>query len=415
MKRTVVLKILILLFGAAPALLAAAEWSAPLTVSSGVDIVNSPAVATGGRGRIATTWQAQQAGVLTIRASVRAPQSALYDATLTRAGETGSRPDIAVSGRGTTVAIWSSYTATYSGIAAARLEPNGTWTTPVEIAPQGTSFADPKVAFDDAGRATAVWALSDCSIGSAVMAADGTWDAPVPVASSCAEELHFVVDAGGRAALSWRTTAVREPVLWIATRDSSGVWSAPFTLAAAARNQYGPQAGISASGDVTAVWRRDSTIYSAYKPDGSAWQSPVVVFDDPNTANTPVIAIARDGNTVVAWTVYQPANGGYQVQAALGGAGAWGAAEPVSPATHIAQYLSAAATMQGTFALAWSEGRSGTIQASDRTPYTPWTAPARTGRGSQSDLAAGDNAGALAWTRGGWGEAIVQISRAQLP
>src|SRR6187549_317625 len=120
MKRTIVLNTLILLFGAGPALLAAAEWTAPLTVSSGVDIVNSPAVAAGGRGRIATTWQAQEAGVLTIRASVRGPQSALYDETLTRAGETGSRPDIAVSGRGTTVAIWSSYSANYTGIAAAR-------------------------------------------------------------------------------------------------------------------------------------------------------------------------------------------------------------------------------------------------------------------------------------------------------
>jgi hypothetical protein len=409
------LKTLILIVGAAPALLAAAEWSAPLTVSGGVDIVNSPTVAAGGRGTIATTWQAQQAGALTIRASVRAPRSAIYDATLTRAGETGSRPDVAVSGHGTTVAVWSSYTASYSGIAAARLAPNGAWTVPVEIAPQGTSYADPKVAFDDGGNATAVWALSDCSIGSAVMAADGTWGSPVPVASSCAEEVHLAVDAAGRAALSWRTTAVREPVLWIATRDSAGVWSAPFTLAGAARNQYGPQAGISASGDVTAVWRRDSTIYSAYKPDGGAWQASTVVFDDPNTANTPVIAVARDGNAVAAWSVYQPASGSYQVQAALGAAGVWGAAEPVSPATHIAQNLAAAATGQGSFALAWSEGRSGTVQASDRTPYTPWTAPARVGRGSQSDLAAGDNAAALAWTRGSWGEAIVQISRAQLP
>jgi hypothetical protein len=334
---------------------------------------------------------------------------------LTRAGETGSRPDVAVSGRGTTVAIWSSYTASYSGIAAARLEPNGTWTMPVEIAPQGTSYSDPKVAFDDAGNATAVWALSDCTIGSALMAADGGWDAPVPVASSCAEELHLVVDAAGRAALSWRTTAVREPVLWIATRDGAGAWSAPFVLAGAARNQYGPQAGISASGDVTAVWRRDSTIYSANKPDGGVWQAPIVVFDDPNTANSPAIAVAPDGSAVVAWSVYEPASGGYQVQAALGAAGMWGAAEPVSPATHIAQYLSAAATARGSFALAWSEGRSGTVQASDRKPYTPWTTPVRVGRGSESDLAAGDRAAALAWTRGGWGEAIVQMSRAQLP
>jgi hypothetical protein len=414
MKRTVLLQALILVLGATPGLLAAAEWSAPLTVSAGVDIVNSPAVGAGGRGTIATTWQAQQAGVLTVRASVRTPRSAIYDATLTRAGETGSRPDIAVSARGTTVALWSSYTPSYSGIAAARLELNGTWTVPVDVSPHGTSYADAKVAFDDAGNATAVWALSDCSIGSAVMAAGGTWGPPVPVASSCAEEIHLAVDALGRAALSWRTTAVREPVLWIATRDANGAWSAPVVLAGAARDQYGPQAGISASGDVTAVWVRDSTIYSAYKLDGGAWQAPVVVFDDPETASAPVIAVARDGNAVAAWTVYQP-GGGYQVQAALGAAGVWGAAEPVSPATHVAQYLAAATTGQGSFTLAWSDVRSGTIQASDRTPYTPWTAAERVGRGIQSDLAANDNAAALAWTRGGWGKAIVQISRAQLP
>jgi hypothetical protein len=406
---------LVLVAGADPTLLAAAEWSAPLSVSSGVDIVNSPAAAIGGRGRIAATWQAQAVGVLTVRASVRAPQFALYDVTLTRSGETGARPDIAVSRQDTTVAIWSSYSATYSGIAAARLEPSGAWTTPVNIAPQGTSFADPKVAFDDAGNATAAWALSDCSIGSAVMAADGTWGPPVPIASSCAEEIHLVVNGQGRAALSWRTTAVREPVLWIATRDPAGVWSAPVTLAGGARSQFGPQAGISAAGDVTAVWRRDATIYSAYKPANGAWQAPIVVFSDANTADVPVIAVARDGNAVAAWSVYQPATGGYQVQAALGAAGVWGSAEPVSPATHIAQYLSAVATAQGSFALAWNEGRTGTVQASDHAPFSPWSAAVRVGIGSQSDAAASARSAALAWTRGGWGEAIVQISRAQLP
>jgi hypothetical protein len=395
--------------------LTATEWSAPLTISAGVDIVNSPAVAMGGRGRIAATWQAQDIGVLTVRASVRAPQFALYDVTLTRPDETGARPDIAVSRQDTTVAIWSSYSATYSGIAAARLGPNGSWSTPVDIAPQGTSFADPKVAFDDAGNATAAWALSDCSVGGAVMAADGTWGVPVPIASSCAEEIHLVVNGQGRAALSWRTTAVREPVLWIATRDLAGVWSAPVMLAGAARSQFGPQAGISAAGDVTAVWRRDGTIYSAYKPANGAWQAPIVVFSDPDAADVPVIAVARDGNAIAAWSVYQPASGSYQVQAALGAAGVWGSAEPVSPATHIAQFLSAAATAQGAFVLAWNEAISGTVQASDRTAFSPWSAPARVGLGSQSDAAASARAAALAWTRGGWGEAIVQISRAQLP
>jgi hypothetical protein len=395
--------------------LEAADWSVPLSVSSGVEIVNSPAVSIGGRSRIAAIWQAQDAGVLTVRASVRAPQVTLYDVTLTRAGETGARPDIAVSRQDTTVAIWSSYSANYSGIAASRLEPSGAWSTPADIAPEGTSFADPKVAFDDAGNATAAWALSDCSIGSAVMAADGTWGAPVPVASSCAEEIHLVVNGRGEAALSWRTTAVREPVLWIATRDRSGVWSAPVVLAAAARSQYGPQAGISAAGDVIAVWRREATIYSAFKPAGGAWQTAIPVFSDPNTADTPVIAVARDGNAVTAWSVYQPASGSYQVHAALGAAGVWAPAEPVSPATHVAQYLSAAATVRGSFVVAWNEARSGTVQASDRTPFSPWSAAARVGVGSQSDAAAGKNAAALAWTRGGWNEAIVQISRAQLP
>lgn len=146
-------------------------------------------------------------------------------------------------------------------------------------------------------------------------AAHAAWTAPQAITGPAAANVHAAGNDRGSQAFAWKVTSKR----FVRTRSQSGLASSVRarirlpdgrlgrveTISSTREIVAGPQIGVAASGDATAVWTqagRHLRIMAAFRPHGRRFGTPFELgrsthFNDAK----PQLVVGRFGDAVVAW------------------------------------------------------------------------------------------------------------------
>lgn len=170
----------------------------------------------------------------------------------------------------------------------------------------------PSVAFDAAGTATAVWIEGDNLHTDQIMVAvrprGGRFGTPVAVAAPGLTRPVLAVARDGAAAIAWSRDYSRSQVV---------VRTPGHCASQRPRGCFGSAQSVDGGGDATVTIGPDDTAYMAWPdrciriavaPHGERFESPQAISDNSVACSQPAVAVAADGNAVIAWRASPPAS-----------------------------------------------------------------------------------------------------------
>ena len=209
---------------------AGAPWRRPVTISRGGPYVTGGDVAVDAQGNAlaALTSASGESVWATSMQVVARPAGERWDSPLrlSVAGEAAAEPQVAFDPRGNATALWSRFPRTGWTIVRSAIRPaGGSWQAPVNVSAPGEQAGGGRLAVDGRGTAYAVWQRSltfyenldeyDAVVRAASRPAGGAWQAPVDL-SAIGLRVGFVRVAGdprGGAMAIWEQSADRSTVI----------------------------------------------------------------------------------------------------------------------------------------------------------------------------------------------------------
>jgi len=257
-------------------------------------------------------------------ATVEAPSKWEPPVLLQSIGDKGMWPygaDVAFDLNGNALAVWQRYDGTIESIWASRYSAqSATWSTPEVISdPTITQGAFPRIEFDNAGNAMAVWEVSYGSIGEIwanyYSAATGSWRTAAIVDDKRYPEsfrnADFGFDGAGNVLIVWDQIANQVTSIWFNTYDAaSGLWGTSKTIES---DDVGtarlPKIAVDQNGNALAVWEHDDGIgtrtnimANRYTAATKSWGTPALLeSQDLDDCWSPDIAIDPNGNAIAVW------------------------------------------------------------------------------------------------------------------
>ncbi len=226
----------------------------------------------------------------------------------------------------------------------------GSWLPAAQLG-SVTPTERPQLAADAHGDAALMWESWNGAGNDILVSyrAAGSPDWPVPVrldTTSDSAQPKIALDALGNATALW----VAGPTVKAAFRPAATRgWQAPVTLS---RGTTPISLGMDSAGDAVAVWD-GSPASSSYRPVGANWQAPVSL----PVSNFSLAAMSGDGTMALAGYAFLSGNDAV-VQAAVGDHGHWGGVVQTS-ALHGLSLPVAAAGMSGEAVVAWDSNVHG--------------------------------------------------------
>ncbi|HEY5755997.1 MAG TPA: hypothetical protein VIU34_09240 [Steroidobacter sp.] len=170
----------------------------------------------------------------------------------------------------------------------------------------------PRVAFDGAGNAIAVWALGDIFV-SRYTAATASWSAPVALDDRIdrARQPRLTIDkASGNATVIWtQSDGTAESLFATSYTASTGAWSTPVVVensSNAVDNGYENSAVAMNGSRAVAAWQQVNGDMFTSRLEGGVWSAPVNVDTGQNPALHPAVDIDSSGNFIVSWRQNDP-------------------------------------------------------------------------------------------------------------
>lgn len=176
------------------------------------------------------------------------------------------------------------------------------WTPWTNVSPEGVSAAQPQVALDGEGNATAVWLRGGNTVRSAFRPAGGVWgDEFTRMGSAgapCGAPQLAVNEAGAAVVVSdCSGSTVRA-----AYRAAGGSWAGSVAIPGASGS--GARVGIDGLGWATAVWRSGTEVWSSRRVAGAggSWEAAPLRVSPPGTvAMSAGIAVSPAGYATAYW------------------------------------------------------------------------------------------------------------------
>lgn len=294
----------------------ASAWSAPQDLSTSVPDLpimvvdegesQGPQVAINGSGVAVATWWRNDASNAIIQASRLSGATWSSPANVSAIGRDGSQSHVGIDGAGNATSVWVDYdgvhwTAQWSRLPTA----STTWATPQALSGLGQDIANPQVAVNAAGDATAVWVkfgLHDQVQSESF--AGSTWSAIetlTPPGANAADP-QVSIDASGTATAVWSETAAFSIVQ--SGRRTSGTWSATASLSALDNDAFTPDIAVNEAGAASAVWVTGQNVIqsSTIAATSPTWSAPSDRSSPNANCDRPSVAINADGSAVAAWT-----------------------------------------------------------------------------------------------------------------
>jgi hypothetical protein len=290
-----------------------AGWTPPSSVSGCYSYVGRPDLAVGPDGNAIAVWEAAGGGDL-IQGAVLSRGASSWTAMKDLASD-GYLPRVAVDGQGRATSIWSQLLRRDLAITGASPSASGgtSWcpTDPVFFVP-GSDGDEYRLAVDPAGTAFTIFSVDDC-VSRTVVASSLTptgvhWTEPTLLSrpenrAGCPQ---IAVDDNGYAVALWEEGGQIQSSTY---NPQSATWSSPIQLAPGRQ----PQVAVDLEGNAVALWLQNQTLRSARLPFGaSCW----IAAKEPLTVDGADHRVAIDGagNAVAVWTQLLPS--GWTIQAA---------------------------------------------------------------------------------------------------
>jgi Fibronectin type III domain len=343
---------------------AQAGWSAVTDHGRGMGLFSDLAV--DANGNVVAVWVDRLGGVVQVARYTNSSGTWTPAVPLSNSAEEVYEPRVAASAAGDAVAVWegrNAYLGPLHVTVAHYAVATGTWSNPVELAPNASS-AD--IVVDDLGNAIAVWSEETRVVKAARYDASGArWLPPIELASPALRP-QVVIDRAGNATVVWQGNGGVESARYVASTSS---WTATTSVA---RLAYAPEIAVDGSGNVIAIVQTPSRLLATWNRVGSAtWSSPVDVAILTDFA---VVEVATDaaGNAVVACVEHIDFDSPGPLRTAFYdvASDSWSAATIVAPFVY--WFPKIAVDPAGNATMVWSTAAP-RLQIARRPPGGQWT------------------------------------------
>lgn len=226
-------------------------------------------------------------------------------------------PRIAFDSAGNAIAVWHQYEGARSDIWANHFTAGSGWGTAVRIETTDLGSAQtPQIAVDNAGNAIAVWQQAEVARTDiwANRFSGGAWGTAVRLENDNngdASAPRIAMDGAGNALAVWlQSDGSRANVM--ASRFAGGTWTAPVAIETAEGTASAPALAVDAAGNALAVWSQAAGTAVGARTDiwanrfsGGNWATAVRVDgDDAGSTYEPQVAIDPAGNAIAVWAQY---------------------------------------------------------------------------------------------------------------
>ena len=303
-------------------------WSAPVDLDDEEQNLSTldpdPHVAVDANGDAVAVWANDEDGDESVLAAERPAGGAWEPAVTLDSGEYRvANPRVAVDPQGDVTAVWTSTNSksAHTFVWAAVRPAGGPWQTPVDLSDSGQSAADPQVAVDPHGNTTAVWDLfagTSNVVQAATRPVGGSWQTQVDLSagftSNYPAQPEVAVDAQGDATAVWDLYDGSSYITQAAARPAGGSWQAPVVLSSTGSHlQSFPEVAVDPNGDATAVWSLDDggtfTVQATVRSVGGSWQTPVDLSrPGVTTSQEPQVTTDPQGNLTAVWQFFDGDN-----------------------------------------------------------------------------------------------------------
>jgi hypothetical protein len=289
------------------------SWLAPETLSTPGGAAFRPQIAVDGRGTVVAVWLQQDDAGYTRVVTARRPAGGAWRSpvTLSGAGRDADEARVAVNERGDAVAVWWTRADGSNDRVESAFRPrSGVWSSPDILSDPLRHSYRPEVAIDPEGNAVAVWVRYDADdantewVQSARRPAHGSWSPLATLSEHHALDAHVALDDDGNALAVWTRYNGTNHTVQSADRPAGGSWSTPVTLSVPGQNALWSQVALDGQGNAVAVWIRDDgddLVQTADRPVGGSWSTPVTLSEAGRSAYRPQVAVGAQGDAVVVW------------------------------------------------------------------------------------------------------------------
>ncbi len=301
--------------------------------------------------------------------------------TLSIEGNDAWDPRVAVSPRGTAIAVWSDRGS--GRVQASTRQKSGSWNEPFFLSPPREDAFDPRVAIGPHGRCVVVWRRWDGThyrVDARTRPQRQSWSARVTLSGAAADAWDPQVAVGrGRAVVVWRSAGDAGSDVQASARDARGAWSAPATLSGD-QDAWDPQVSVATDNSAVVVWSRSGPAHLRVQAIGlskaGGWSLTRTLSAPGRDAEDPQVAVTPHGAATVVWR----SSGGpvERIQAVRHGSGGrWSKPVALSAVHGDAYDPQVAMDAGGTATVVWSrwDGSSDRVQVSSRAPGRRWSTP----------------------------------------
>jgi hypothetical protein len=298
--------------------------------------------------------------------------------TLSPDGLTAEDVSLGTDDQGNEVAVWNVSDGSEEVIQAARRQPGGAWSAPVDLAPSAPGAQGAEVVVRPDGEAVAVWARQVAppkyQVELARMDASGNWGAPVVIsAGENAAAPALGLDGEGRAIVAWRQYLGNNYGAAV-TVEEGGAWSTPQVLSDPATTNEAPAIAVDAAGDAVVSWGRNTAFEVSTRPVGGAWSAPVVLASGVgNVVDPGSVGIDDAGEATAVWT---STVGNPVVKASVAPlGGSWSPAVSLGTPTEAGPEPALAVDPAGKTLVTWVDETGGNygIAVAERDAGGPWS------------------------------------------
>ena len=293
-------------------------WSDPELVAQNdadsLGLVGNPS------GFAAMTWTAKKGGTQQVFAKTYAGGHWSGTRWLS-GGHEAHFPLLAVNDAQGAVLAWQENDGQSTRIRVAFFDGGG-WSTPAYVSEAGQDAEHPAAAVNNRGDALVAW-LQRGDVYAAIYE-NGQWCSParLPGNSLSNENVHVFLDDAGRGYAVWEVSNPRTFGLIMAVR-SGGRWSPASIGCDSALNPL--IAGSRVTGTLVVTWLApESNAYRVWAKvyEGGRWGNARILSLPGGEAESPSLAVDRDGNALVGWR-QRDEEGFFQAYAAFRQYGAW--------------------------------------------------------------------------------------------
>jgi PKD repeat protein len=297
---------------------AAGTWSAPQDLSTSVPdpaimVVDEgeaqgPQVAINSSGAAVATWWRNDAANAIIQASRLSGVTWSGPVDVSAGGRDGLQSQVGIDGAGNATSVWVDFDGVHWRTEWSRLPAaSSTWAIPQVLSTLGDDIANPQVAVNTAGDATAVWVKfgpHDQVQSASRSFAGATWSAveTLTAPDGDAADPQVSIDANGTAIAVWSETTAFSIIQ--SRRRASGTWSATASLSAPDNDAFAPVIAVNEAGAASAAWVTGQNVIqsSTIAVASPTWSAPTDRSLGNANCDRPSVAMNAGGSAVSAWT-----------------------------------------------------------------------------------------------------------------